>query len=138
MKSHLLLTFISLSLLCAGCASSGSTVLRDNRTIPEGSVQDDMDVYRNLSEYLHRVPGVKVWGSGNNVTVTIRGINSVNLGITPLYVLDGQAIGTSYSEANNLINPRDIDHVRVLKGNDAAIYGIRGANGVVEIITKRI
>src|SRR5690625_6462279 len=75
-------------------------------------------------------------GSQGNQIVTIRGINSFNSGIEPLFVINGQIIGSSYSQANSMVNVRDIDYVRVLKGPDAATYGVRGGNGVVLIVTK--
>ncbi len=63
----------------------------------------------------------------------IRGISSINSSISPLYVVDG-VIGVN---ANNL-NPNDIESVEVLKDASAtAIYGARGANGVILITTKR-
>lgn len=137
MKPILLLSVLSLSLLFMGCSSVGSSVSGENDR-PEDSISDDKDYYRNLADFLHRVPGVNISGSGDYVTVTIRGINSFNSGITPLYVIDGNAVGNSYSQANNMVNARDIDYVRVLKGSDAASYGVRGGNGVILIVTKKI
>lgn len=137
MKTTILLSTLLLSLVFAGCSSVGSQVAGDNSERPEGSVSDDMNYYRSLADYLHQVPGVNVHGSGDNVTVTIRGVNSFNSGTSPLYVIDGNAVGNSYSQANNMVNPRDIDYVRVLKGTDAAIYGVRGGNGVILIVTRK-
>ncbi|GAB3994003.1 TonB-dependent receptor [Spirosoma daeguense] len=115
-----------------------------------------------------KVAGVQIaqtsGAPGGNVNVVIRGISSITGGNSPLYVVDGYAIGTggggsdlsnfassSYS-ANNIasssgtskinplttINPADIESIQVLKDASAtAIYGSRGANGVVIITTKR-
>lgn len=137
MKTTILLSILSLFLVFGGCSSVGSQVANDNNGRPEGSISDDHDYYTSLADYLHQVPGVNVVGSGDNITVTIRGVNSFNSGVTPLYVIDGNAVGNSYSQANNMLSPRDIDYVRVLKGTDAAIYGVRGGNGVIEIYTKK-
>lgn len=138
MKSLILLSILSFSLLSTGCSSVSSTVAGDNRVRPEGSVYDDNDYFTSLADYLHRVPGVNISGSG---VVTIRGINSFDSElspITPLFVIDGNAVGYSYRRANSMVRPRNIDYVRVLKGPDAAIYGVRGGNGVIEIVTKKI
>ena len=135
------LIFISISFLFAGCSSVSSTVAGDNRVRPEGSISDDKDYFTSLADYLYRVPGVHVRGSGNNAYVTIRGVNSFDSSlspITPLFVIDGNAVGYSYSTANSMVEPRYIDYVQVLKGPDAAIYGVRGGNGVVEIVTRKI
>lgn len=89
---------------------------------------------------------------GSGFTVEIRGINSLRRdGNSPLYIIDGvpyssQSIGSSNTSGNmpaqnsplNSINPADIASIEVLKDADAtAIYGSRGANGVVLISTKK-
>ncbi len=135
MKSKLLLPVLALSLLFAGCSSTSNTVA--NSSDDDGRISNEKDYYRSLADYLTKVPGVNVRGSGDNAYVTIRGVSSFSSGNTPLYVVDGQAVGNNYSRANNMVNPQDIDYVRVLKGPDAAIYGVRGANGVIEIVTKK-
>lgn len=138
MKQSLLLMFVVLSLLFTGCSSVSSTVSGDNRVRPEGSISDDLNSYTSLADYLYRVPGVNISGSG---VVTIRGMNSfdtVYSPITPLFVIDGNAVGYSYNTANRMVDPSYIDYVLVLKGPDAAIYGVRGGNGVIEIVTKKI
>ncbi|MDZ7719781.1 MAG: TonB-dependent receptor plug domain-containing protein [Balneolaceae bacterium] len=135
MKSKILFSILTLSLLFAGCSSTGNTAT--NSGDDDGRISNEKDYYRSLADYLTKVPGVNVRGSGDNAYVTIRGISSFQSGNTPLYVVDGQAVGNSYSQANNMVNPQDIDYVRVLKGTDAAIYGVRGANGVIEIVTKK-
>lgn len=119
-----------------GCSSVSSTVAGDSKSRPEGSVYDDKDYFTSLADYLYKVPGVNISGSG---VVTIRGVNSFDSTyspITPLFVIDGQAVGYSYNEANRMLDPRYIDYVKVLKGPDAAIYGSRGGNGVIEIVTR--
>lgn len=71
---------------------------------------------------------------GAGATVRIRGGNSINSGNEPLYVVDG-IIGAG--DLNSL-NPADIASIEVLKdASSTAIYGSRGANGVVMITTKR-
>lgn len=68
---------------------------------------------------------------GGQTNVRIRGYNSVNASNSPLYVVDG-VIGAS------LVNPNDIESMEVLKDASAtAIYGARGANGVIIVTTKR-
>ncbi len=100
-------------------------------------VSDSRDYFRSLADFLERVPGVNVSGGAQNAVVTIRGINSFNSGIEPLFLIDGQVVGSTYEQANNLIDVRDIDYVRVLKGSEASIYGVRGGNGVILIYTKK-
>lgn len=83
-----------------------------------------------------RVTGVQVTNSsgspGGAVRIRIRGVNSLSGDNDPLYVVDG-FVGADF----NTINPDDIATIDVLKDASAtAIYGSRGANGVVIITTK--
>lgn len=87
---------------------------------------------QGVSEMLRgNAPGVMVKSTGVGGTVIrIRGSNSINGSNDPLYIVDGVPMG-SYS-------PNDVESVEVLKDASAtAIYGSRGANGVVLITTKR-
>jgi TonB-linked SusC/RagA family outer membrane protein len=93
-----------------------------------------------------RVSGVQIsqnsGAPGGNVSVRIRGTNSINGTSEPLYVVDGIQISNSggINDISPLstINPNDIESVEVLKDASAsAIYGARAANGVVLITTKR-
>ena len=84
-----------------------------------------------------KVAGVNIFtNSGNpsgNTRVIIRGVNSINTSSNPLYVVDGVQMSDF-----QFINPNDIERVEVLKdASAAAIYGARGANGVILVTTKR-
>lgn len=83
-----------------------------------------------------RTPGVNVTNTsgapGGAVSIRIRGANSINGSNEPLYVVDG-FVGANFRD----VNPSDIESIQVLKDASAtAIYGSRGANGVVLITTK--
>lgn len=93
----------------------------------------------NVSQALAgEVAGVNVINTtgqpGANATIRIRGIGSVNGNSAPLYVVDG----VPYFGNINAINPADIENLTVLKDATAtAIYGSRGANGVILINTRK-
>ncbi|MEJ7914335.1 MAG: carboxypeptidase-like regulatory domain-containing protein [Chitinophagaceae bacterium] len=71
---------------------------------------------------------------GSDVTIRIRGNRSFSAGNDPLYVLDGIPLTGGIND----INPNDIESMEVLKDASAtAIYGSRGANGVIIITTRR-
>lgn len=84
-------------------------------------------------------PGVQVTSAsgdptGGTPTIRIRGIGSISASNTPLYIVDG----VPYDGAISDINPQDVESMSVLKDAAAsAIYGHRGANGVVIITTKK-
>lgn len=84
-----------------------------------------------------KVPGVDVSvntsAPGESAKIRIRGTSSINSGLDPLFVVDG-VIGVDATS----LNPNDIASVEVLKdASSTAIYGARGANGVIIITTKR-
>jgi len=79
--------------------------------------------------YVQEVSGAP----GRNLSVKVRGTGSINYGVDPLYVVDGFPISGDL----NGISPSDIESIEVLKdAASSAIYGSRGANGVVLITTK--
>ncbi|MDE6076140.1 MAG: SusC/RagA family TonB-linked outer membrane protein [Muribaculaceae bacterium] len=101
----------------------------------------DMDKARKLpatdgaSMLQGQVPGVSVATSsqpGATSSIRVRGVGSFS-NVGPLYVIDGLIV----NDANNL-NPNEIESMQVLKdASAAAIYGARGANGVILITTKK-
>lgn len=93
-----------------------------------------------------KVAGVNVTSAsgepGSQQRITVRGPGGVRTGSTPLFVLDGLALdNSSTGGATNpltFLNPQDIESIDVLKDASAtAIYGSRGANGVILITTKK-
>lgn len=86
-----------------------------------------------------RLPGVSVRRLGNgDVSIRVRGASSFMGGGEPLFVIDGRTIMAPAGSALMAISPRDIVRIDVLKDAGAtAIYGSRGANGVILITTRR-
>lgn len=131
--------------------NTGSVVTIDSKTIEKAPVTNPLAALQG------RVPGLQITSSngfpGSSYTVRIRGTNSLEGSATsganqPLFVIDGVpfisesmnqftgANGTQSPLAS--ISPSDIDRIDVLKDADAtAIYGSRGANGVILITTKK-
>jgi TonB-dependent starch-binding outer membrane protein SusC len=100
-----------------------------------------------------RVPGLVITQSsgysGSAFTIRLRGQNSLAQGSNPLFIIDGVPFAAGNNALNQInnatelspfytINPADIESIEVLKDADAtAIYGSRGANGVILITTKK-
>lgn len=123
--------------------------------------QDDMNPGANVSVdqmMLGRAAGVQInqasSAPGGGLAIRIRGSNSLNASNEPLYVIDGFPIDNSpnlgsggvaevsqnLSPRNplNALNPADVESIEILKDASAtAIYGSRGANGVILITTKK-
>jgi TonB-dependent SusC/RagA subfamily outer membrane receptor len=101
------------------------------------AVVEDAIQNATLDNYLQRVAGVNVTGTGANATITIRGIGSFLSSNEPLFLINGQAIN-GYSTAFGLCNANNIKSVAVLKdAASCALYGSRGANGVISITMKK-
>ena len=136
------------------------TVLKRDLTGSVSSVKIEDDVSRaaaTVDQLLQgRASGVQVTQNAANpnsgVSVRIRGTNSLRGNNEPLYVVDGVIISSAGEDVGSVgtgntgqdpqsglngINPRDIERIEILKDASAtAIYGSRGANGVVLITTK--
>ena len=137
----------------------GQKVKKSDLTGAVNSVKSDVfDQAQKLSvlEGMQgRLSGVQITSEsgqpGSGMNIVIRGGNSVNSDNQPLYVIDGVQIEARNSEISSgqfgnsstlsplaSINPNDIESVEVLKDASAtAIYGSRGANGVVVVTTKQ-
>jgi len=120
------------------------TDLNDVKSIPGGNFE---------SQLQGKVPGVQITNGaggipGEAVNIRLRGANSINGNNNPLYVIDGVFISNSSLQTYDTgghstspladINPNDIESISVLKDAEATVlYGVRGANGVIIITTKR-
>jgi TonB-linked SusC/RagA family outer membrane protein len=123
----------------------------------DAKVIDNQPVTNVVSALSGRIAGAVVQTSnglpGGNVSIQIRGKGSITAGTDPLYIVDGVPFPSVVVDANNILgqsaingavsplnslNPSNIESISILKDADAtAIYGSRGANGVVLITTKR-
>ncbi len=94
-------------------------------------MDDNLRNYNSVFDIMQgRIPGVVVTGN----SVQIRGASSFYGSTQPLYLIDNVPSDAQSVEA---LNPIDIERIEVLKGPSAAIYGVRGANGVIAIFTRR-
>lgn len=122
----------------------GSVSNVSSEDITNGTSQNVMDAIQG------KASGIRITNTsgtlGAPIEVQVRGVNSINSGTAPLWVIDGQPVITeSLGRSNNAaplnpmasINPNDIESIEVLKDAAAtAIYGSRGSNGVVLVTTK--
>jgi TonB-linked SusC/RagA family outer membrane protein len=136
-----------------------------NVTKVKSDVIEKQPVSDPIQALIGRVPGMNIQQTsgvpGAYAKIQIRGQNSIANGNDPLYIVDGVpfssvslsspsvsigslgAVNSTFNNGNGLspfngLNPADIESIEVLKDADAtAIYGSRGANGVVLITTKR-
>lgn len=117
------------------------TVKKRDLTGSVSSVRSDEIIKTASANALQSIQG-KVAGldvtrasgeTGSEINMTLRGVRSINASNAPLFLVDGVEYGSTLD-----INPSDIASIEVLKdASSTAIYGTRGANGVVIITTRR-
>jgi TonB-dependent SusC/RagA subfamily outer membrane receptor len=110
-------------------ANQSNMMVQPNRERPSNLSLDMM---------LQQLPGVRIKsGRGAYAQFVVDGTSSSFMADTsPLFVVNGMAVGTDFSVVYTMINPNDVSSLSVLKGSDASIYGTRGANGVILIRTE--
>jgi TonB-dependent SusC/RagA subfamily outer membrane receptor len=130
--------------LTSGCASKGGPRPSDGAKgadSPRGSTVTSQEIDRSPGEIdkalTGRFPGVIVTRTPDGgIAVRIRGAQSFYG--DPLYEIDGIAIQAGPNGSLSGINPNDIESIKVLKSAaETAMYGSRGANGVIIIKTKK-
>lgn len=149
---HFIYLPLAFLLVLSGCSSSRIAASSgSNETVYDGYTHVSKDVSTNSISTIKReknknrtyetiydmligeVAGVRVEMTGpNSANVYIRGVSTFNGSTQPLFIVDGMEVSDiSY------LNPNDVDRIDVLKDSSASMYGVRGANGVIIITTKR-
>lgn len=113
----------------------GTVKRRDNTSAVSTIDTSSIQTYTDLRSYIvGRAAGVSFDNLGRLI---IRGVNTINSNPEALVVVDGLP-ASSFSDVNSWLSPNDVESISVLKDAGAsAIYGTRGANGVLLITTKR-
>jgi TonB-dependent SusC/RagA subfamily outer membrane receptor len=129
----------ALAAMLTACASSPNP--EQDEPAPDLTAEDiqrtpDMPIEKAL---MARVPGLWVSRAPDgSLVMRIRRQTSINASEVPLFIIDGMAFDPGPNGSLTGINPYDIESIKVLKDpTDTAMYGVRGANGVIIITTKR-
>jgi outer membrane receptor for ferrienterochelin and colicin len=89
---------------------------------------------KDLVEYLRRIPGISIVGSGSSARISVNGMSSMHTDVEPLIVVDGTPVGGGLSAANNTVIVSHIKSVRVLRtASEVAFYGSQASSGVILI-----
>lgn len=116
---------------------------------PRGSPQEKKstltaeDIANHPNEPIEKILQNKVSGvivtrtDDGSIAINIRGNHSFTREDAPLYVLDGMPFEPGPGGALSGVDPHSIESIKVLKGAEAVLYGIRGSNGVIEITMKK-
>jgi TonB-dependent SusC/RagA subfamily outer membrane receptor len=141
MISHLLSAVLRAGVLvglAAGCASA------TKRQEPPAKGTVPVEGVGNTSESIEKwleakAPGLLVTRTPDGrLALQIRGPSSIQNSNEPLFVIDDVVVQAGAGGALTSVNPHDIESIQVLKDPaDTAMYGMRGANGVIVIKTKK-
>ena len=132
MKNIFLLLLAGSFLLSCGSSQPAST---GGEKDLEATLDDKNAAVLPLVNRIQKLPGVTLRGA---VPVFITNSNTTTgTPPYPLYVVDGQVIGNSFRAVENIVQSVDVADLRALTGSNASLYGARGANGVIEITTKK-
>jgi len=125
---------IGLILFIYGCSSTQNNT---KESTPRNPKTVEVGHETSLLNMIQRLPGVTVRGSGGNVTIRIFTGNSFVDNTEPLFLINGIDYGYSFQDLENSIDVFTIDSVTVYKSvAEIAPYGVRGANGVINILLK--
>lgn len=119
-----------------GYGTASKRDLAGSITKLSGNVVADKPNINPVASLQGKVAGVYIVNSGNpgqEPDIRIRGTNSLSGAVKPLYLVDG-----NFQDNINYINPADIESIEILKDpSSLAIFGVRGANGVIAVTTKK-
>ena len=124
--------------LAAACASGGAPPAPSTTSTVTGE-----ELEQRPGEPIERILQSRVTGvlvrrtNDGGIALQIRGATSFDGSDAPLFILDGNPFEPGPGGALTAVDPYNIDSIKVLKGADAGIYGIRGMNGVIVITTKK-
>ena len=132
-------------LVVVGYGTQKSKDLTGSVAIINQSIIKELPVASVDQKMIGQVAGVQIQqpsgAPGGGTSIRIRGSGSLGAGNEPLYVIDGLPYTSTLNRDFNplsLINPNDIESISILKdASSTAIYGSRGANGVIIITTKK-
>lgn len=120
-----------------GYGTARKSDLTGSVSVVKGNDITKVQSFNALEGLKGKAAGVNVFSNtgqpGGEMRVIIRGLATINASASPLYVVDGVVMSNF-----QFLNPNDISSIEVLKdASSAAIYGARGANGVILVTTKR-
>lgn len=120
-------------IFAASCTTTEKTLTDFERSPEISEIQTSI----SLLDHLKRVSGLNIVERGGDIGVFMRGVHTISGENNVLFVVNGQPIGNSFNALESTVDVNDIQDIRVVRGSmGSQLYGIRGANGVVEITTK--
>ena len=128
------LTSFFLAIFFSGCGSSSGTSVTKESNPRQVEASHEL----TLLQLIQQLSGVTVRGSDTNAEIIVMVGNRFQMSsASPLFLLNGIAYSNDFQSIQNSINVFDVRSVEVYKTpSELSLYGIRGANGVINIIMK--
>lgn len=134
MKTTLTILIFFTTLLLTGCASTGNSANDVKEKL--GSSVEIHNPDLGLDEYLRRLSGVRVYGSGPFAKIQMRGEASLELPNTPLFIMDNIRLGRDFDNIYKVVDMNLVNNLRAVNSSKATLYyGHDGYAGVIEIST---
>ena len=141
MKNFLYLLLVGFCFVTISCATQQQSQALEQTTQTSQDFRLRIQSNANLADALRKNTNLTVLGQGSDTKVILRGTSSFGMHgqhTQPLYVVDGVAIGNSYTAANRMINPNEIVSIRILRNlSEVSTYGEKGNHGVIKIRTAK-
>ena len=125
-----ILTIIILMLSCCGTPK----VATDGQNLDSSTANDRTDI--PLLDRIRKKSGVIVRGGVPYLNKNANSFSSEG-SQEPLYVINSQVIGNSFTSVNELVDSFNVKSIRILSGAEASSYGTQGGNGVIIITTNQ-
>lgn len=134
MLIRVILTSFILAIFFSGCSSSSETSVAKESNPRKVEASHEL----TLTQLIQQLSGVTVRGSGANVEIIVMVGNKFQMSnASPLFLINGIAYSNDFQSIQNSINVFDVRSVEVYKTpSELGLYGIRGANGVINIVLK--
>lgn len=122
--------------VAVGCGTSENGSERDTVRYGTTVEVDNPDI--TLDQYVNRLSGVSVYGSGSSARVEVRGADSIQLDSRPLFIIDGVRIGRDFSQVFNMVRMTQVESLQVVRPSRATqLYGTDGGFGAIVINMKK-
>lgn len=134
MKILLTILLLVATLLFMGCSAPKGAMNKNTDSI--GSTVEVHNPQLSLDEYLKRLSGVRVYGSGISAQIEMRGKSSLELSNEPLFVMDNIRLGRDFDKIYSVVDMNQVNRLTALHSSKATLYyGHDGYAGVIEIST---
>lgn len=131
MKYRMFFYSLFLALVFSNCSTANKTAALSN------SDTTSVKNYTSLADYLRHNSNVQVTGVDPDIRLQIRGMGSLTSDTRPFIYVDKNPVGRNYTQANNTVDPNNIQKVQVIASlAELTRYGQEGHSGVIKIHTK--